>query len=294
MELRHLRYLLAVVDHGGFGRAARALRISQPPLSRQVRELEEEVGAQLLNRDRNGVYPTEAGEVFVAGARTVLADLSRCSERARRIEQGEEGSLRIGYSQSAADLMIDAVARYRDSYPKVELELMERTAAQQREALMHDEIDLSLGYRLPPLETEELQARRLFSDPVRIAVPATIRGRGRFALSRLDALPLLFLPRAAAPEIHAQALAALHHLGVRPRAVRDVASVRTVLTMIGGGAGFGLVPRSIADQGARGVSFLARPLPGVRLSTFAFTRHERPAVTRMLEILGEMGPRRRA
>ena len=285
MELRHLRYFVAVVEEGHFGRAASRLGISQPPLSRQIRELEEELGAVLLERGRRGAALTPAGEVFYRGCRELLADVAQLVERAARVARGQDGSLSVGYSQSGAWLLIDALSRFRAEHPAIELTLHEMRAAEQAVALRRDDVDVTIGYRLPSLADDQLSALLLVDDPVYLAVPRSLcTGRG-FAADQLSRLPLLFMPKAVAPTFHAAVLRALANLGITPSAVRGLASVRNVLTLIGCGVGFGVIPESIAASGARGVELLDHPPLPLSLGTYVFWRRELPATRRFVDCL---------
>lgn len=270
MELRHLRYLVAVVEAGSFVGAAERIGISQPPLSRQIRDLEEELSVVLLERGRRGVRTTPAGAVFYEGCRALLADVGALCERTRRVAEGAEGVLRVATSQSGAWLMVEALSQFRRLYPGVALLPSELRAAQQATALLRGDVDVTLGYRLPPLEEASIQATELFVDAMVLAAPeATWRpGQGPVQLAEL---PLLTMPAAASATYRAELLEGLSRIGLRPVEIRGFASVRSVLTLVGCGSGYGVVPTSIAEGGAPGVTFV--PIPGaeLRLATYAFT-----------------------
>ena len=158
MELRHLRYFVAVAEELHFHRAAARLHISQPPLSQQIRALERELGVALLERNRRRVELTAAGASFLHDAREILDSVDRAGERARRIARGELGSLSIGFVGSAMfSAALPTILRdFRASYPDVELSLRELQTAEQLHAIMAGRIDV--GVIRGPLAASELEA----------------------------------------------------------------------------------------------------------------------------------------
>src|SRR5579875_3873835 len=143
MELRHLRYFCAVADWQGFNRAANALHLSQSAVSDQILDLEREIGVRLLNRSRERVSLTPAGEIFLEDARKVLADAERAVERARRSANGETGSLRIAFLVWGASSFLPGFIReFRQLHPEVKLSLLEMLPSAQSEALIRGNLDV--------------------------------------------------------------------------------------------------------------------------------------------------------
>lgn len=144
IELRHLRYFIAVAEELHFGRAAERLRISQPPLSQQIQALEEMVGARLLARNNRNVSLTQAGEMFLKEAYQVLDQVGRAAEKAARLDRGELGEMTIGFTSSAP--FIGVVSRslraFRQHSPQVHIKMREINAKQQIEPLLNGELDL--------------------------------------------------------------------------------------------------------------------------------------------------------
>src|ERR687885_395673 len=152
MELRHLRHFVAVAEELHVGRAAARLHIAQPPLSRQIRDLERDVGAPLFARVPRGVALTPAGHAFLPEARLTLAQAERARRTAQRAARGEIGRLRVGFVEAAtfSGILPDVLRFFRKHYPDVALELLELSSLQQAEALREGRIDVGLLYSPPP------------------------------------------------------------------------------------------------------------------------------------------------
>ncbi|MBV1859860.1 MAG: LysR family transcriptional regulator [Nannocystaceae bacterium] len=289
MELRHLRYLLAVAEEGSFGAAARRLHLSQPPLSRQIRDLESEVGVQLLERGRHGARLTAAGATFVERTKRLFLDLELAKVEARAVAEGKQGRVRLGYSQAGAHVMARAIGALRDDGCAAIVEPEEMTAREQVEALLAQRIDMAVGYRLPPLCRDDVRSCRLLKAPLRVVFPRRLRRKVMRRPSCLNELPLFFLPQAVAPTLHAEVLTALGQLDIRPSEIREVRAVRTGLLLISAGEGFGVIPDSISVRGIEGIDVLQKtPLP-IGLETWAFWRSLGPAAGRLLDQLRSCG-----
>src|SRR5438552_6461734 len=149
MELRHLRYFVAVAEELHFGRAAARLRISQPPLSQQIMGLERELGVELFRRTKREVQVTAAGRAFLDRARQVLAEVDRAIEAVRRAARGVVGRIEVGYVPTAEIRIVPRLLReFRKRYPQVEVGLHPLNPGEQVEALRHSRIDLALTRRL--------------------------------------------------------------------------------------------------------------------------------------------------
>ena len=170
MELRHLRYFLAVAEELDFGRAALRLHIAQPPLSQQIRQLEEELGVQLFRRTRRNVSLTEAGQAFLSEAQRTLEQVERAMEVAQRVDRGEQGQLIIGFVGSATYGLLPKLLRaFRERFPEVAFTLRELTTSQQIQALHEQQIHL--GVLRPPVAQEEFLFEPLAQDPLIVALP---------------------------------------------------------------------------------------------------------------------------
>jgi len=285
MELRHLRYFVAVAEEEHFGRAAQRLHVSQPPLSRQIQDLEQELGVTLLERGRWGARLTTAGQAFYEGAQKILQDVERLTRRTQRYHRGQEGALHIGYSQSASAFLIQVLSGFRKAHPDIRIYLQEQIAVEQAEALRTGDVQLTMGYHLPPLRHEDFQKISLHEDEVYWAIPTEKKQAVEEDIKCLTQLPLLFMPRRTAPTFHAQVLQTIAQYHIQPQEIRELRSVRSVLTLVGCGEGFGFVPASIASQGAKGVLFLEKPVIPWKIGTYAFWKKKTPVVRAFLEYI---------
>ena len=174
MELRHLRYFVAVADELSFRGAARHLHVAQPSLGRQIRDLEDEVGERLLDRDRRQVSLTDAGRVLLGEARIVLAAAEHALQAARDAARGDRGVLRIGnIGRLSSSFLARGFAIFREQHPRVEIELVELQADEQRDALRRGIIDVGLHpQELGAVHESDLSARSVLRSPIVALLPA--------------------------------------------------------------------------------------------------------------------------
>jgi DNA-binding transcriptional LysR family regulator len=286
IEARHLRYFVAVAEERGFRRAAERLHVSQPPLSQQVAQLEERVGAQLLVRSRQGVALTRAGEAFLRDARTVLADLDRAVETARRAGAGETGLVRVGFVGSAVFPVVpDIVRAFRAARPDVEVRLRELPTAAQLDALTEGALDV--GFARLPLEAPELAVERVAREPVVAALPEGHPLTER-AIVRLDALarePFVMFPRAQAPRFFDHLVASVAATGVVPRVVQEAPEMQTIVSLVASGLGVSLVPASVSALALGGVAYRAiHGGPDAELAVVWRRDRADPAVAAFVEV----------
>jgi LysR family cyn operon transcriptional activator len=195
MLLRHIRYLMAVAEHGSFTRAALALHVSQPALSQQIRQLEGQMGTQLLDRSGRAVRPTDAGEAFLAYARRALGELEAGNRAVRDVQDLSSGMLRIACAPSfSAYLMAPLAQHFHDRYPGITLSLVERAQEDIEAALRLDRIDL--GIATSDVHDEEVEWLPLHEERLGLIIgedhPAAATG-GPIGVSTLEALPLVLL-----------------------------------------------------------------------------------------------------
>jgi DNA-binding transcriptional LysR family regulator len=260
MELRQLRYFVAVAEELHFRRAAARLHISQPPLSQQIAALEEELGVRLLERTRRRVELTPAGEAFLRDARATLAELDVAVSTARAISAGQEGVLRVGFVGSALlSIVPSTVQRFRRARPGVEIELRERSTVEQMRAVSTGLVDV--GLVRPPIETDEsLHTEVVMRERTVAALPEghPLAALRRIPLRRLAAEPLVLFPRRQAPGYHDLLIGRLAMTGSTPHVAQYAPEMMTIIGLVAAGIGVSPVPASVAHLAIDGVTY--RPL----------------------------------
>lgn len=294
MELRHLRYFLAVADELHFGRAAARLHISQPPLSQQIRQLEEELGFELFQRTRRRVRLTDAGRVFGEEARALLERLGRATAAARRVARGETGSLDVGFVASATYAILPRLyRRFRERHPGVSLTLSEMSTAEQVEALREGRIQVGLARS--PVGDETLAAEPLRDEPLALALPSRHRLAARRSLALASAAdePFVLFPRQPRPGWVDVVQAACRGAGFRPIVAQEVLELSTAVTLVAAGVGVALVPESAQALRVAGVAYrpLRSPAPTTRLVALHRADDRRPVVERFLAVAREVAAR---
>jgi DNA-binding transcriptional LysR family regulator len=268
LKLHQLRYFVAVADELHFRRAAERLHMSQPPLSDAIRELESVVGVTLLERSRQRVALTPAGEAFLADARRVLADVARAVESARRIGSGQTGILRLGFVGSAVyGVVPDLIRAFKLERPDVELRLQERSTTDQLAALAAG--DLDVGFLRPPVAPDGFDTRTIMREASIAALPEghPLTRVRRVPLARLAAEPFVLFPREQAPGLHDAITAALAATGRLPTVIQEVPEMQTIVGLVASGLGVSLVPESVRALARNGVVY--RPVSGAPSSELA-------------------------
>lgn len=250
-----MRYVVAVADEGGFQRAAERLHMAQPPLSRQIRDLERELGVRLF--ERRPTRLTEPGRVFVESARRVLADADAMVEATRRAGRGESGLVRLGYIPSAAhETLPRLLAAMADERPGVQVDVREAWSGDLDHALREERVDIALARGLP--ERDEYARETLRSEPLMVVVGERhpLSGQDAVALRELRGGTFCFFPRHLAPDSYDAAVAALRHTGeVFDHWEDPVPSTRH--DRLREGRDFTLVPRSLGERPPDGTVSLA-------------------------------------
>jgi DNA-binding transcriptional LysR family regulator len=264
MEHRLLRAFVAVADELHFGRAARRLHISQPPLSMQIRRLEEDLGARLFERDRRGVSLTVSGEALLGRARHLLAEADRARAEVQRVQSGEGGVLSVAYTAAATHRLLPRVVPLlRARLPQVRLELRELRSADQAQAIREGRIEL--GLVCAPVDALDLALHPLVRERLVVALPAKhpLARRQILSVADLDGLPYVGVRPDVEPGWALGATRALHAAGVRLEVVQETDSKVAMLGLIAAGLGLSVVSESMRELGRRGVVF--RPLRGISL-----------------------------
>ena len=290
MELRHLKYFLAVADHGGVRHAADRLRIAQPAVSRQIKDLEAELGVELLQRAGRGVVLTDAGQQFATRAREILTKAEEAAEEARRIATGEEGCLRVGLLESAswAGQLPQAIRQFSRVYPNIRLDMVPLGSVDQIEAVMSGDLDAGFVYRQDNLVEEALSVVQLRQDNVVLSASTDLvfDTDGPLSLEDIDGLPIVSFPRHVAPAYHDRLFRALSDIGFHPTIVQEGENEATMLSLVAAGVGCAFVNSANVHRAPESVQF--RPVQGLSVPIdflFITRRHPSPLTQRLAKTI---------
>jgi DNA-binding transcriptional LysR family regulator len=294
MELRHLRYFVAVAEERHFGRAAERLHMAQPPLSQQIRQLEAELGLTLLTRTTRRVDLTPAGAAYLERAREILGAVDAAAHEAASIASGRRGRLLIGCVGSATYSLLPALARnLRAELPEVEFGFRgEMLSPDQAAALTDGTLDLGLLRPLPtsPSPGPGLSITHLRQESLLVAIPKDHRfaGRRRVRIADLDGEGLVIHAGGGRSAMNAMIQHLFDEAGIRTHIAHEVAETSTLVTFVAAGLGVAIVPEPTAALAVPGVVYV--PLtgtPGVELVAATRAGDESPLLTRALAILAE-------
>jgi DNA-binding transcriptional LysR family regulator len=257
VDIRHLRYFQAVAEELHFGRAAARLAIAQPALSRQIQQLEAELGTPLLRRTQRRVELLPAGALLLERSRAIQQELARTLTDVRRTGTGELGRLALGFIHSSTyGLLPSIIGRFRKLYPGIELELHEMPITAQHAALLRGTIDLGLlRVQAAPAELEVVP---VMSDPFVLALPSRhpLAGRSRVRLKEVAGDPFVMFGKAESPLFHSRVQAMCEQAGFAPRVVQHATQIHTVVGLVGAGLGVAVVPASGRNLHPRQVRFV--------------------------------------
>jgi len=257
METRHLRYFLAVVDHGSVSRASAWLGIAQPALSQALRRMEQDLGVRLFDRSRQGASPTPAALSILEDVRASVARIDAAAQRAREIGRGAAGQLTVGLVSSALfDTLPRALRALRRQAPGVRVILREMSNAEQAEALQTGEIDIGLMHT-PVAVGGRMRERQLLRERLVAAVPDEFEAEadGTVTLARIARAGLVMYPQSQLPAFYAGILDALRRAGHEAHVAQEANRTLTVLACVAGGCGVALLPSWIRSLNFSGVRF---------------------------------------
>ena len=284
MELRHIRYFLAVAEEQHFTRAAAKVGIGQPPLSQQIKDLEAEVGAALFHRLAHGAELTEAGKAFLAGVKEMPLIAERATMAARRAARGETGSLRVGFTASAAFNVVvsSAIRVFRRAYPEIYLTLEEANTTRLVTGLREGTLD-AVFLRPGTPGSEELQLRRLSEEPMVVAVPERhpAAAHEEIDLAILKDDPFLLFPREFGPTLYDAIIEACRNAGFEPAIGQVAPQIGSIINLVAAELGVSIVPASMMQVRVTGVAY--RPIIGQAPTTqlaLAYRRGETSPVVR--------------
>jgi len=259
MELRHLRYVVAVAEQLHFGRAAERLNISQPPLSQQIRQLEDELGVTLFNRTKRQVQLTKAGEMLVDEARVILAQVDHASRVATRVTEGEMGHLTVAIAGPAdAPFFIDIFQRFAKRHPKVRISLRMMGTVEQTRALHEGRIHV--GFLIPPIDDPALAVETIIHLPIVVALHRkhALASRAQVPLRALANESHVMFSRDLDPHFFDAIVTACREAGFNLNVAHQVDDLYTACALVAAGYGVCFVPAGI--QQGRSRAIVLKPL----------------------------------
>ena len=291
MELRHLRYFRAVATELHFGRAAEKLHISQPPLTKQIQDLEAELGFDLFNRTKRSVVLTPAGQAFLNEVNQILQQLDRAIDIGSKTSRGELGQISIGFVGSATyNILPVMLQQFRDRYPDVRIELHELTTDRQLIWLREGRIDI--GLIRPPIIERDFNSQVIFQESIVVALPTNhyLAAQESIDLAALATEPFILFPRYLAPGLYDPIIAICQSAGFSPQVVQECIQMQTIVSLVSANMGVSILPASIREAQRQGVVY--RPIRSSTLSvdklaTIAIVwrrNDDSPTMHRLLEI----------
>ncbi|MEK8129930.1 LysR substrate-binding domain-containing protein [Paenibacillus filicis] len=290
MDLKKLRYFIAVAEELHFNRAAKKLNMTQPPLSQQIQSLEEELGVQLLDRTKREVRLTPAGTIFLEESRSLIAQLERSIQRTQLAAQGKTGQLTLAFVDSAVGgTMVNVIKQFRERFPHVQLTLLEMTSAQQLKAL-HDGA-IHIGF-LRSADRSAFIASRLYTNESPVAVlPVThpLASSSTLSLQSLADEAFVWFPHQMGGSFHDLLVGICREHGFEPRIVQEAVQMYTIVNLVAAGIGISIVPSSVSVFQRSDVVFLPFHEDTPQLPLYAAWQpdNRNPVLTHFLMIMEE-------
>ena len=268
MELRHLRYFVAVGEEQHYGRAARRLHVAQPALSRQIQDLEDEIGFTLFDRLPRGVKISAAGESFLEDARRILQQVSEATTRAARVARGQSGTLRVRFAESASwhGVVPDSFRQFREQQPDAELQLNPLSSLEQVEAVRSGRLDAGFVFNFPK-EDRELEQVRVASHNLLLAAPKghPLTKLKKLLLRDMADTAFVWFPRRQSPAYYDRLMSACFRGGLKtPHIVQEALDQATMLSLVSCRLGVAFVSDSVRWRCPEGVVLL--PVTDLNLS----------------------------
>jgi len=293
VELRHLRYFVAVAEERHFGRAAERLKIAQPPLSRQIQDLEERLGVTLFDRSRRKVDLTAAGATLLEHARRVFETVELAARETQRAGRGELGRIAIGYPSSLAYSGLSEVLRaFRSKYPDVAITLLGLAPQSQIDALKEGQLDV--GFVRAPFDEPGLDSLAVRREPLVVALPPDhpLTARTRIPLEVLADEPFVLFPRTRGPAFFDQLMRLCNDAGFTPRIVQEAQQL-DIVSLVAAGFGVSILPGSVRHVQRAGVAYrliVGNPMTDLRL---AWRKdNAAPVVRALVDVVRSVGIRR--
>lgn len=288
IELRHLRYFIAVAEELHFGRAAERLHISQPPLSQQIQALEEHIHAKLLERNNRNVALTPAGNMFLKEAYQILSQVDAAATKAARMEKGELGELSIGFTSTTPFMhkVTMSLRQYREAYPEVSIHMHQMNTKQQIAPLITGRIDM--GIMRNTILPEQLDYQLLFKESFMVAVyeghPLLEYEKQGIDIQQLANYPLIFFEREVGTALYDEINRLLTSAGIVPKISQEAGEAMTILGLVSAGMGISIITESFTRMKVDGVRYVK--LTNIEASSEVWlvynTRRTLPAVAKKL------------
>lgn len=287
MDFRQLRYFVAVAEALSFSEAARRLHVSQPPLSVQIKALEEELGSALLERSRHHVALTPAGELFLDKARAALANLDQAREVVKQVASGEAGEIRVGFTASVPmqDMFPRAVHAFREAHRNAKLELVHMSTGQQLQQLENGEIDIAFLRPSPQFRPPaSIAVREVLADRLVAVVPVAhplAAGVQEIDISALSGERFLLFPRGLGCGLFDHATTLCNRAGFAPNVAQEAREATTIIGLVASGAGTSVLPQIYARTGIPGVVYL--PIAGPDAASRILMAHRAEALSPIMK-----------
>jgi LysR family transcriptional regulator, benzoate and cis,cis-muconate-responsive activator of ben and cat genes len=290
LDLRRLRYFIALAEEMHFGRAADRLKIAQPPLSRLIGRIEADLGAQLVDRSRSQIRLTQAGKVLLARAREIVRQVDEATAEVAQLGSGKSGILRIGFVGSATHGFLPSLIKmFRARYSDVELTLSAMNNAGLKEALIRREIDGAIAR--PAIEDDEILTEKLHEEPLIVALPDAFEREWRqpLPLASLRDAPFTLYPQHPRPSFADHILSVCSAAGFRPHKPVMAMDYQTAISLVSVGVGVCIVPRSVSATQHAGVIYrdFLGPNPGTSLSVNYRTDNRSPQLLAFISVARE-------
>jgi len=277
MDLRHLRYFLAVADERHFTRAAAKLGIQQPPLSQQIRQLEDELGSKLFRRLTRGVELTEAGAYLVPEARQILDQVERTKVAVQGLARGTCGHIRVGFSNASYfnPVVSQAIRDYRERFPDVVLTPVQSVTADLVKMLHETKIDVA--FLRAPFDDDGLGSDLIVEEPLIAVIPTShpLAKQAELDLAALAKEPFLLFPRPTSPGFYDSIVSACQQAGFSPQVGQEAPDIPSLIHLVGAGFGVSVVPIALTQVRAEGAAYV--PLAGeppMAWTRLGYRRHD--------------------
>ncbi|MDX2107225.1 MAG: LysR family transcriptional regulator [Candidatus Melainabacteria bacterium] len=288
VEIRHLRYFIAVAQESNFSRAAEKLHISQPPLSQQIQKLEEDLGLMLIERGTRPVMLTEAGKFFYQQALGLVDQFDQFIDKTQKMARGEEGALTIAFvSSSTYELMPGILRNFRKLYPGVSLNLIEMNTPQQLESLKNKQINVGIGRPFP--ENPEIESHWILDESVVVAIPSEHVWTNKTSVSLTDLKDedMINFYWSHEPSFGNFVMTTCRKAGFEPHVVQRTGELQTALGLVAAGIGVALLPESVEHTSREGVKYIPLRTPSPTISMVAAYRKDdsSPILKRFLDVV---------